>query len=187
METKKRLLVNCVLIVTIMALLAYLWNDACNEWFNDGARCFFRKDRANDIKELSLCVFEEELMWRLLPISITTAIILMSKNKILRYILTVIFAIIIVCIQITFGYMHFDQAAEPSCIPSLFTQGGTGIILAITYLAALYLTLRSNGIQDKDTTRHKIKPFLKANVVAYCLSSIVHIASNVTMVFTQTF
>jgi hypothetical protein len=77
--------------------------------------------------------------------------------------------------------------AESSCIPSLFTQGGTGILLAITYMIILYLQIKRKGIENNGITKSKLVTFLRANLGAYCASSTVHIASNVIMVFTQTF
>ena len=187
METKNQLIVKCISVVIIMILFAYLWNDACNEWFNDGAHCFFRKNRANDIKELSLCVFGEEFVWRFVPISLAATLILITKNKIVKQVLTLLLAIIILSFQIEFGYLHFDQAAESSCIPSLFTQGGTGILLAITYIIVLYLQIKSKDMQNNGITKPRLMRFLGANLGAYCASSTVHTASNVIMVFTQTF
>jgi len=169
------------LVIGIMVLFAYLWNDTWNNILYNGARCFFLENRAEDIKIVTLYVFEEELIWRCLPIFTVSSILILIKSKRIKFIIGIICLAAIVYIQIIFGAKHHSPLSDSTCINNIIMQGGTGMILATTYTCVLYCILR---LIPKEIT---IKKFLIANMLAFCASSIVHAASNVIIVLTQTF
>lgn len=169
------------LFVGIMIYLAYLWNDTWNNILYNGSRCFFLENRAEDIKTVTLCVPKEELIWRCFPIFTASSILTLIKPKWRKLIIGIIFLAAIVYIQILFGAKHYNPLRGFPCKYYIIMQGGTGIILAITYTCILY------GILKFIPKKITIKKFFIANVLAYCASSIVHAASNVIIVLTQTF
>ena len=169
---------GCALIIVLMTLVSYVWKDSCNNWYFNGAHCFFLEDRLQDIKDVSLCVFWEEAVFRLAPILIASIIIALSKPKWLRWILYIVFAIIIVCIQVKFGALHYNEFSDTSYERPIIIHGVMGLILTITYVSTLVLALKNK--------EQSIKNVLIANAIAYCASAIVHAVSNVILVITQT-
>lgn len=188
MKTKRIItIIGYPLILCLMVSFAYLWNNFWNEQFYDGAQCFLLENRSEDIKRVTLCVFKEEFIWRLCPIFILSSIFLVIKTKLFRLIFSAISVIIVVYIQIIFGAKHYNLSPDFPCTYNIIIQGGTGIILSITYIIIMYYTLKINSQKAINNTRIKARKFIVANIIAYCTSSIVHALSNVIIVLTQTF
>ena len=168
-------------IVMVMILVSYFWKDFCNNLYCNGAHCFFLEDRLQDIKDVSLCVFWEEAVFRLAPILIASIIITLSRPKWLKFVLYFIFTLIVICVQIQFGALHHNVLSDTSYERPIIIHGIMGIILTIAYIGVLILMLK---IKYKD--KQSIKNVIIANAVAYFSSAIVHAASNVILVLTQT-
>ena len=182
MKTKTFIIaIGYFLFIGIMIFLAHLWNDTWNNILYNGSRGFFLENRAEDIKMVTSCVFKEELIWRCLPIFIASIILASIKTKWIKLTIGTILFATIIYIQIIFGAKHYSPLAGFPCINYIIMQGGTGIILTITYTYILYYILKK--IPNKST----IKKFFIANVLAYSASCAVHAASNIIIVITQTF
>ena len=96
-------LIGYVLVVGTMLLLSYIWNDTCNNLLYDGSRCFIIENRTEDIKRVTLCVFKEELVWRLLPILISSLLIVFLKDKWMKRIAILLSVAAIIYIQLIFS------------------------------------------------------------------------------------
>ena len=185
MKTKK--IYYCVeyfLIVGFMILLAFWWNNMCNEKLYDGSRCFFLENRIQDLKDVILPVFEEEFIWRVIPISLTCLIIWLMPHKWLKYTFSILCFIGIICVQVIFGAKHHSQLSDYPVWYNIFQQGGTGIILAISYIGVLYLVFYRCSTRIK---KNNIIKILIPTVLAFCASCIIHATSNALIVIHQTF
>lgn len=186
---KKKILTlaTCLLIITLMTIVSYSWKDFCNNWYYFGAHCFFLKNRAQDIIKASTCVFWEEAVFRFAPFLIASISISLSKPKWLKHTLYPVFSIIIICIQLQFGALHYNILTGLSYKRSIIIHGIQGIILAITYaLTMIIILIDQDRTQNNERNKH-IKQVIIANLVAYCNSAAAHAISNVLLVFTQTF
>lgn len=172
---------NGILVFVFMALIIRLWDYGCNEIIFDGARCFFIENRWNDIKMVTLNVPKEELDWRFVPIFVSSLIVVMIKKRWLKEIFAIISVIIIIGAQIRFGMLHWNPILESSCFNSIIIHGGAGMIFATTYI--IILTCAFNGLYEKK----KMIKLVKANIIAYCASVMMHMLSNVSIVLTQSF
>ena len=172
---------NGILLFIFMALIIRLWDYGCNKIIYDGARCFFIENRWYDIKMVTLNVPKEELDWRFIPIFISSLIVVMVKKRWLKGISAIISVIIIIGVQIRFGILHWNPILESSCLNSIIIHGGAGMIFATTYI--IILTCAFKGLREKK----KMKKLVKANMIAYCASVMMHMLSNVSIVLTQSF
>ena len=178
--------VGYIFIIGVMILLAYLWNDAVNDVFYNGSRCFFLENRAEDIRRVALCVFKEELIWRFLPILVASAAVLFIKYKWLKIMLGILFGIAIIYIQGVFGAMHYNPDFDFPVYYNIFQQGGTGLILVLTNVLVMSYQLRPQWCSTT-TIPSKLKSYSIALFFAYVAGCIVHAVSNVLIVYTQTF
>lgn len=182
-------LIGYILVVGTMLLLSYVWNDTCNNLLYDGSRCYLIENRTEDIKRVTLCVFEEELVWRLLPILISSVVIIFLKNKWTKRIVILLSVAAIIYMQMIFGAKHWSPLSDFPRYHNILMQGGTGCILAITYICIICLTwkmLLLININSKSTCS-KIRNLIICHITAYCASVIVHALSNTIIVITQTF
>ena len=175
------------LFILLMIGVIYVWDDVCNKFFFDDAHGFFRENRMEDIISSVTAVWEE-LVFRLIPFMITSfAVILVRKPKWLKYLLGVVGAIGIICVQLQFGALHYNPLVDESYVRPMTIQGGAGIILALTYAGIMCYSLNNRLNQSDMKLKSKIKALLVANLLACLGSAIVHAAANLLMVFTQTF
>ena len=179
---------GCILITAFMILVSYVWKDFCNNYYCNGAHCFFIQNRLRDIIQLSTGIIWEELVFRLLPFLTASILITISKQKWIRYFLYGIFSIVIVCIQLEFGVLHYNVFEGGSYIKPIIIHGIMGLILTMTYTITLIVTLKTDKKnKNQCTKKSKIKDTITANIIACICSLIVHATSNVILVFTQTF
>lgn len=188
MERKKTpMWCNCLLIITFMTLVSYLWKDFCNNWYFNGAHCFFLENRVHDIINVTSCVFWEEAIFRFLPFLTATILILQIKQKWLKHIMYIVFCIIIICIQLQFGALHYNIITDTSYKRPIIIHGVQGLILMATYAITLLATLDTKKETENQKRNNNIKQVLIANFIAYLNSVAVHAASNMLLVLTQTF
>jgi len=174
-----------VVFVCLMGFLASRWSLLATYLkFGYIADCFSRGERMQDFIDFSVCAFKEEAIYRCLPILITTSIIMIVKPPVLKKISIVLSAIIIILVQLKFGYDHFHP--ELGCTDYWFyirLQGGIGIILAGTYCLVFWLSMRRFYIGSK----HPIISFLLCHVLAILASITVHAVNNCLVIIAQTF
>lgn len=188
MKNKKLIItVSCVFITVVMALVAYLWKETCNNVFFNGGHGYFIENRVEDIVELSTCTFWEEAVFRMLPFLVATILIILSNPKWLRYSLYIIFGIIIFCIQIHFGALHYNASIYESKGLAIFIQGTLGLIIAVTYAVILVLMIDIPKETGNQTKKRRICNGVVANIAAYICGVVIHTTSNIIPIFTQTF
>ena len=179
--------VYCIFFVLLMIGVIHCWDSFCNQFLQDGANCFFPKNRLKDIRDSVEMVCWEEAVFRVAPILSTTFVVTLVKPKWIKYLLGVICVIGIICVQLQFGALHYNPLVDESRVKPIICQGGAGFILAITYTGILCNTLNARLRVDNLELKGKIKAILVTNLLAFVASSIVHAVANLAMVFTQTF
>ena len=168
------------------------WNSFCNQYFCNGAHCYFRENRWNDIRE---CVLKgpwwEEAVFRLLPFLVASLALAYTKQRGWKVILCFFFGLLILGIQAYFGYLHYNPVfaeVNPdsySVVQPLIVQGGTGLLFAVTYGVVLFFAYRVLISRQKVPNRGRALLF--AHVLAYLSSTFVHMSSNLIMILTETF
>jgi hypothetical protein len=175
---------GCFFIVIFMTLLSFIWKDWCNHYFSNDAHCYFYQNRLEDIKNVTICTFEEEFIWRALPILIFSILIKIFKLKWAKIFIIITCITVILCLQLQFGAMHFCNDIDTDRIKPMIIHGVAGIIFTITYVTILY---QVKNINKEKYPTFKPKTLLIEHSLGYCSAVIVHAISNILVVITETF
>lgn len=139
---------------------------------------FFLWNRWDDIKQtVILSPVKEEPLYRVLPFLFASILLLIVWSKGWRIVLAILLAIMIVCVQLQFGFRHYvgDDFAEifnDSLKLHLFIQGGGGIIYATAYGVVLYKAYWI--LRKKYPNKNRYLMLLLANLWGGFASCLVH-------------
>lgn len=177
-----------ILFVLLMVVLTNTWVNVCINWF-DRKGIFFRMNRWDDIKQAVFWApIWEEMGFRVLPYLIAVIPLMMIKSKSWRIVLGSFFILMILYVQMQFGFAHvspFLEIDDDTVKLHIFNQGGTGVLFAITFGVVLYFFGRL--FMQRQQTPNRFKAVLNAFPLAYLASCLLHGATNFFAIMTYVF
>ncbi|MBP5548503.1 MAG: hypothetical protein J6X58_06415 [Bacteroidales bacterium] len=173
-----------ILFVIFVTLADLVWASVfCNIYDCHGV--YF----LSEIVELTVVgPLEEEAMYRLLPFMTAVIPLTIVTSKRWRIVLGCLFAVMIFCVQMQFGFMHLDilnMSGRDNITMHLWIQGAAGVMFALAFGMVLYYTYRL--IRARQEVPNKFKAVLLSIPAAYLASSCVHGLSNLYTVLSNLF
>jgi len=175
MKTKDILIDIIVITIIISCMWASLMNDMCC----GGAKYFFVTSVIEDFKSTLRDVVKEEVIWRFLPLLSISYILSLIKyeSRKKKIALCIISFIIILLIQIQFGFIHYNPVYEDECwrMRHIIWQGTMGLFYAISYnIIQYYLKRQGNKL-------------IQSHIIAFCGSFIIHLLTDIVLIASLTF
>ena len=183
-----------ILFILLMIVVSNIWCNMCNQVFGDSFS--FESNRWDDIKSSVLWApVREEAQYRVLPYVIAAIPLAMLQTKRWRIALGCFFALMILCVQLQFGYAHLSvfNAMDAASVQDFYIevkkhiwlQGVTGVFYAITFGVVLYMA--AIEFHRKQQHPNKFKAVLHALPLAYWASCAVHASNNLFWIISRTF
>ena len=174
-------------VIFFMVFIDFIWCSSLYDIYTNGAKTFFLENRWDDIIRMIPISIKEEIIWRFTPFMALSIVIILLRNTYQNHkkILHTFCTLIIVAIQIYFGYAHYLPPFEDSdwAIKHIVIQGFSGICFAITYSAILYINLHNNNVNQLSFD----KRLFVSHFLALISSSSAHILFNTLIIIDQTF
>lgn len=173
-----------VVFVCLMGFLASRWSlfwayVKCGETYS-----YFIGDRLKDCMELSLCAIKEEVIFRFIPILVATSLIMIIKSPLAKKITIGLSIIIIIMIQLQFGYYHISpEFGDNDYWFHIKLQGGVGIMLVMVYCIIFLLAMKRFYKKSK----HPIPTFTMCHIFSILASATAHIINNCLVIIAKTF
>jgi hypothetical protein len=175
-----------ILFILLMTVISVVWTSMCCQAMDDHL-FFFRIELKERLKNsVLISPPKEEAMWRLLPFLVAIIPMARVKAKRWRVALGCFFGLMILCVQMQFGYAHLS-VEQVHFVDStqrflfllkfhLFTQGGAGIIFSVTFGVVLFVA--SKTFLRRQVCPDVFKALLYAIPFAYLASTSVHLLNN---------
>ena len=167
-----------VLFVLLMIVVSCVWGYVCCHVM-DYHEVFFKSSLWDDIKSaVFVAPLKEEAMYRLLPFLVAIIPMATVKSKRWRIVLGCFFGLILLCVQMQFGYIHVsifevsDYGFMQSLKKHLIIQGVEGMLYALFFGIVLYMAIRE--IMLRQQRPNIFKAVLFALPLAYLASCLVH-------------
>ena len=177
-----------VLLVLLMTIISVVWLTLWNNIYWNGACTFFLESRWEDIKKAVIVspVFEEA-KYRVLPFIVVSIPMVLIRSRKWKWIIGIISALMIVCVQLQFGYRHYLAGFEEpeELVHHLVLQGTTGLLFAIAY--GLVLVLSYKTIRNNQKRPSVLTALFASHLLAFIAADLVHAFSNLTLILLQTF
>ena len=179
MKTKRILIWIGIVVISVAASYSWavLWhNNYCN-----GASVFFLRNRLSDILDTLWAAINEEVLWRVIPLLSISSILLWTKydsNKTKKIIFCIVAFLIVLVVQIQFGYAHYNKVFETEdwLFKHIVLQGTMGLFYAISYNVVQHLARKKVGL-----------PLLYSHLFGLLTSFIVHAVTNSLIIIKFTF
>lgn len=174
-----------MLIVWLLGFIASRWSLFWSYLQYGGkTHCFFWGDMLQNCRYYTLVAIKEEIIYRCLPFVGITSILMLLKPGIIKNVVILCGIILIIIIQLQFGYLHFHP--ENSGTTSWYhikLQGGLGIFLAITYGLLFYFAMKILYKRIK----YPILSFVTCHFLAILTSIWVHAINNILITIAQSY
>ena len=134
----------CWLVVAcILGFLASKWSLFWDHLEYGQCYCHFIGNRMEDFLGVPLPALKEELIYRFAPFLVATTLVMIIKHQTAKKIVTILCIMIIIMIQLYFGYEHFHpECGDTSYWFFIRIQGGLGVILACAYGVMFWLSMK---------------------------------------------
>ena len=184
-----------ILFILLMTVISVVWGCMCCQAL-DNHPSYFRIELKDYLKYTVLMAPpKEEVMWRLLPVLIAIIPMARVKAKRWRVALGCFFGLMILCVQMQFGYAHL-QVEQVHFVDStqrflslmkfhILTQGGAGIIFSVTFGVVLFVA--SKAFLRRQECPNAFKALLCAIPFAYLASTSVHLLYNLNELLSRLF
>lgn len=183
-----------ILFILLMIVVSNIWCNMCNQVFGDSFS--FKSSRWDDIiKSVLWAPVREEAQYRVLPYMIAAIPLAMLQTKRWRIALGCFFALMILCVQLQFGYAHLSvfNAIDAASVQDFYIevkkhiwlQGVSGVIYAITFGVVLYIAAKEFHLKQQHP--NKFKAVLLGLPLAYLASRAVHASYNLFWIISRTF
>jgi hypothetical protein len=185
MNTIKKIIpaVCWLVAICILGFLSYKWSFFWGYLEYGKIKCCFIGDRLKDCVDLSISAIKEEIIYRFLPFLFATSIIIPIKSKIAKKIVAIISIIVIIMIQMYFGYKHFHpEYGYSNYWFNVKLQGGVGIFLACIYGVIFWLTMK----KFYPNSKYRILIFAACHIIALISTILIHSINNTLLVIAYT-
>ena len=169
-----------------MTVISVVWACMCCQAM-DNHPLYLKTELKNYLKnKVLIAPPKEEAMWRLLPFLIAIIPMARVKAKRWRVALGCFFGLMILCVQMQFGYAHLKVEQVHFADSSqrflslmkfhIFAQGGEGVFYAVTFGVVLFVA--SKAFLRRQVCPNAFKALLCAIPFAYLASTSVHLLYN---------
>lgn len=182
-----------ILFILLMTVVSVVWACMCSQAL-DNHPVYLQVELRDALEVIISAPLKEEAMYRLLPFLIAIIPMARVKAKRWRIALGCFFGLMILCVQMQFGYAHLEDWLVCSVDSTqsfldllkvhVLMQGGVGVFCAITFGVVLFVA--SKTLLQRQVTPNTFKALLYAIPFAYLSSTSVHLLYNLCDILSRT-
>lgn len=181
--------VYCVFSVIVVWAISCVWQSITIHHFYGLSSGFYEEDRWSDVWEISIKgPLWEEVLYRMLPFLFASFVLAFVKQMKWRIPLSIALGVMIFCVQMQFGYRHFNvlyaEISGDTLLPHLYIQGGSGVFFALSYGIVLHKSYKL--LMVKNVGRNRFLMLLQAHLLSFLASYLTHFGYNLFMIYTGT-